>query len=98
MRDEPRVQWVFQRKKLDVKWRSLVRGRWTSVQEGTAAESHYHETFFSGTGFPAGLRGAGISPTAVGLAGSLMSTMRMPGWMCGHESGSMAPRGSPTPQ
>src|SRR6267378_1409094 len=51
------------------------------------------------TGCPAGLRGAGISPTTVGLAGFLMSTMRMPGCGCGQEFKPVViRRGSPTPQ
>src|SRR5882762_6086677 len=50
------------------------------------------------TGCPAGFKGAGISPTTVGLAGLLMSTMRMTGCGCGQVSKPFARRGSPTPQ
>src|SRR5215467_6243781 len=53
------------------------------------------------TGWPDVFSGAGISPTTVGLVGSLMLRIKMPGCTCGQASkpkfGSVL-RGSPNPQ
>src|SRR6266568_1652137 len=38
------------------------------------------------TGLPDVFSGAGISPTTVGLVGSLMLRIKIPGWTCGQES------------